>query len=360
MPISLSSPRCFADAKVLPPAEKESGSIKGYSVISKGEAQGHGLWIDTDFLEQVASAGSAMDRGFKTRSNHPSMCAPGFGTYLGRTRHFRREGSKVLADFEASPAADRAKLDHVFKMAVHEPDMFGASIVFTPDLGAMEKFKAQNKNAKGEFTSPDPANTANLPHARLAALHASDFVDEPAANNDGLFAAEETSLLGTSTKLLDFIFGIGPEPSIEGPLTASRIKLFVRNYLHKNSMSITQRKEPRNMQTPEALKALQTRFPKDPAFVLEAFNADLSIEAAETLYLQRENERLSKENAALVQAAKAAPTVSHSVSTSTPSTGPSAFDEKARAMATARNIDIGLAYRIVAQDYPELDRIENF
>ncbi len=158
--------------------------IYGFQVCRMGEAKGHPGNIDSTTLDQIVAFGNAAENGVKSRFDHPSMCLPSFGTYLGSVKNFTRdddgEVSCVRADLHLSSSADlspQGKLAaYVLDMAVNNPDKFGASI-----------------SCAGEWVTPDvPEGTdpdADVPLVlRLSELIAVDFVDDPAAT-DGLFAA---------------------------------------------------------------------------------------------------------------------------------------------------------------------------
>lgn len=170
--------------------DMEARLIKGVSVITRGEAKGHGMWADAEFLQQIADAGNASAKGIESRFKHP-MFEDKLGTHLGRFVEFRVEGDKVRADLKVSALADKSPTHpnlgtYVLGLADEEPDVFGASIAFDMDIEAVEKFVYSNQGENSNFSSPDPKNTQNLPHARLGKLEAVDIVGDPAANPDGL------------------------------------------------------------------------------------------------------------------------------------------------------------------------------
>ena len=177
-----------------------AGLIRGAAIITRGEALGHGAWIDADMLAQVADALNAAPNGIKSRFTHPSLSGDGLGKFLGRAFDARVEGDRVLADVHLSPRShDTPEGDlgeYVLAMADDEADAFGVSIVFNHDAEAEEKFMLDNGAEWVEtyfgmelrgFESPDELNVNNYPHARLAVLSAADVVDDPAANPDGMF-----------------------------------------------------------------------------------------------------------------------------------------------------------------------------
>lgn len=186
--------------KAAAPVEREGGRwgaglIRGVSLCTVGEALGHGLWLDTEFVCSVfdqfnVKAGST---GLKARFTHPGLSADGLCSYLGRYFHpvLSSDEQQVFGDLHFAPSAhatpDGDLAAYLMDRAEEDPLSFGLSIVFQRDWGKEDKFIALNEDEHGNFRSPDPSNKNHYPHARLAALRGCDAVDEPAANPAGLF-----------------------------------------------------------------------------------------------------------------------------------------------------------------------------
>lgn len=167
----------------------EARVIRGLSVITVGEAIGHKLWIDATMLQQVVDAAKNQPQGVPSRFHH-QVEKDALGSRLGKVTDFRIDGNRVRADLIVSANADNSpngKLGaYVLGEADEDPRELGASIHFNLDVDAMEAFALEHTK-DGEFTSPDPANTKNLPHARLKSLKSVDLVGDPATNPAGLF-----------------------------------------------------------------------------------------------------------------------------------------------------------------------------
>lgn len=181
-----------------PSVDREAGVIYGYSVITKGPALGHGLDIDEKTLAQVVELGNAAKMGIKSRFDHPNASNTSMGTFLGRTKHFRQVGDRVLGDLYLSESAKEAPqgdlYSYVLGLAERDPQAFGASIVFEGKSEVpLEEDGTRKKDANG---NPMPAL------ARVEKLLASDVVDEPAANAGGFFS-QEHSLAAKITAFLN-------------------------------------------------------------------------------------------------------------------------------------------------------------
>lgn len=166
--------------------DTEKGIIFGISVLTVGEAQGHGMYVDETMVDQAVALGAAQDPvGVKCRFDHPNACGRSMGTFVGRFHEFRRDEDQARADLHiAEAAADSPDGDfrnYILELASEDPKSFATSIVFRPD----EPFVPDSAN-KGKPGYPPEGDPFWFPHARIKALHQCDVVDEGAAN-DGLF-----------------------------------------------------------------------------------------------------------------------------------------------------------------------------
>ncbi len=223
----------------------KAGLIRNVSAITRAEALGHGIWIDSEMLDQTVASGNRNKNGVKSRFTHPGLSSDGLGTLLGRFKNFRREGDKAIGDLHivqsahTTPSGDLAT--HIMDLAEETPDLFATSIVFSRDIGAEKKFDGEHSDEDGEFTSPDNQNTKNLRHARLAELHDVDFVDDPAANPDGLFSQMRSGndLPAQVFDVLDYGFGKSNDPP--SPIMGvhpDRVKNVLQSYLTDRSISL--------------------------------------------------------------------------------------------------------------------------
>ena len=177
----------------------DKGVIAGVSVCTVGEAKGHGVSLDSEFIAEVAKQGNASKQGLKARFGHPNMCSTALGTFLGRFKNFNVDGDQVRADlFLNNSAKDTPHGDlhnYVMGMAKDEPDMFGTSIVFTPG-------QSYQRDASGAKVFEGLDDSEDI-YVECEELHACDAVDEPAAN-DGLFSRfSGETLAGQMTEFLD-------------------------------------------------------------------------------------------------------------------------------------------------------------
>lgn len=224
-----------------------AGLIEGAAILSRGEVQTHGVWVDTVMLRQAVTAIDGKPQGIKSRFMHPGISGDGLGRVLGRYRDPRLDGDIVRADlhiFEtAHDTPDGNLAAYIMNLAEEDPTVFGNSIAFEPNELAERNFMHEH-STDGEFHSPDDDNPRNYPHARIGALEAVDVVDAPASNPEGLFhrgdeiAADAVRLIRYALKLDD----LRPE-LVRWGLAPERVRDFTQRFLSDAELMIIPRWE---------------------------------------------------------------------------------------------------------------------
>ena len=210
-----------------PAINSESGIIQNVLVVCKGEAKGHNLFLNDDFLEKTALLGNQAEKGIKARYGHPNMCSTALGTYIGRYKNFRKINDNVVADLHLDATAKISPngnlYDYILQLAATNPDMFGSSIAF----------KCGEVSTQTEAIENSP-QTITRNYASIESLHAVDLVDEPAATN-GLFAQfHQNDWAYTATLFFN------QNPSILNLLANNPYVFteFISKYLNNNNMPI--------------------------------------------------------------------------------------------------------------------------
>jgi hypothetical protein len=139
-----------------------SDIIEGVSVISVGEAKGHGLFVDRITLQEVKVCAESYAGGVKVNLDHGA----GIRDIVGYCDNFRIVGEKLIADLNLLQNAERR--DYVLEIAEKLPDTFGISIAFS---GPVREIDGKR-------------------FASCAELYSADLVQTPAANPTGLFSFE--------------------------------------------------------------------------------------------------------------------------------------------------------------------------
>jgi len=225
----------------------DAGVIRGVSVITRGEALGHDLWIDQDFLSDVTAAingSEAASGGIKARFTHPGLSSDGIASKLGRITDAKTIGDRVVADLNfaefATKTPDGDLADYVMSLAEEDPESFGLSIVFEFDQQAMDEHQIENTSGKpARFVSPDEDNLNNFQHARLTRLRAGDVVDEPAANPNGLFHREQ-EIAQEADSLMEYALGLsGEKPECSClSVDADRVSAAVSRFLSRHDLTL--------------------------------------------------------------------------------------------------------------------------
>ena len=160
--------------------DREKGIVRNLSIISMGVAKGHGFHIDKQFAQEVHDAINAESKGSKSRFGHPQILADGTGKVMGRIKNASFDGDKVRADLHLGEYAKNLPglgnvWDYVLGLAEGDPEAHGMSISFVPS------------EFRQDFDE-------GLQYPSLGRLIAVDFVDDPAANSDGMLSEPKKTL----------------------------------------------------------------------------------------------------------------------------------------------------------------------
>ena len=272
--------------------DKGKGVIYGAKLVAEGEAKGHELYVDQDFLDQVVKEGNRLKQGIKARFGHPNMCSTALGTFLGRWKGFFRDGNTVRANlFLSNTAKDTPKGDlftYVLNMAEQEPDMFGVSLDFAPDVDAQLE--------AGEYKD------TGLQIARIIKLRGADAVDSPAAT-DGMFSRfSGETIAGQITSFLDSNPSIWEQlesnPAIVEALGryGDNMDGFMNRYRAYREQSKESKMDNKQTEADAAAKALAAKEAKELKLKEENEAAEIALkEKAAELAAKEEAERLRLE-----------------------------------------------------------------
>jgi hypothetical protein len=152
-----------------------SDIIEGVSVISAGEAKGHGLFVDRITLQEVKACAETYAGGVKVNLDHGA----GIKDIVGFCDNFRIIGDKLVANLNLLQNAERR--EYVLEIAKKLPDTFGISIAFS---GPVREIDGKR-------------------FASCEELYSADLVQTPAANPTGLFSFEAKSVDKFSSDMED-------------------------------------------------------------------------------------------------------------------------------------------------------------
>ena len=135
--------------------------IEGVSVISIGEAKGHGLFVDEQTLIEVKECAEQYKGGVKVNLDHGA----GIKDIVGFVNNFRIVGSQLLGDLNLLSTSPMK--EYILEISEKLPDAFGISISF----------------------SGPTREEGGMRFASCSELYSADLVQTPAANETGLFSA---------------------------------------------------------------------------------------------------------------------------------------------------------------------------
>ena len=186
--------------------DAENGIIRRVVLASVGEARGHGVSLEQEFIDDLVKYGSRHfgATGLKARFGHPSLSNETMGTQLGFYKNFEVDGESAVADLHLLDAANQSPThpgmkDWVLKMAAEKPDHIMSSIVFRPgDYYQRELESRKKRKMKRAFSEDRGAYWSNYDEAlgpvfvELGDLFFTDLVEDGAAT-DNLFSAQFNS-----------------------------------------------------------------------------------------------------------------------------------------------------------------------
>src|SRR5687767_5799850 len=110
----------FAQGRI----DEREGIIYGMSIITTGEAKGHGLFVDAKSLETCLAATRRYSSGVLCKADH------GTGVFeaLGALRNFRVDGEKLRGDLHLLKSHPR--FASIIEAARRMPNAMGLSISF--------------------------------------------------------------------------------------------------------------------------------------------------------------------------------------------------------------------------------------
>jgi hypothetical protein len=303
-------------------SDKAKGVIYNAAIVTEGEAKGHGVNLDSEFVGKVVELAGKKSLGIKVRFGHPSMSGNALGTFVGRAKNFRTaisDKGKALAraDIHLSETAAESPngnlYDYVLSMAESEADMFGMSIVFRPGKTYVRKdgekiYDHSEYSADGcKFRKKE---YKDLPlFVECEQLHAADLVDEPAANDNGLF--DTATWAEQASEFLDS----HPEIYALAAANPDMVKTFLARYedyrkrlSDANKPDIQPTNEGINMATNKNLEvefAQTSAALKEAEGKLTAFTEQVKTLTAERDELKVKHEALTAEQAKQAEAMQA-------------------------------------------------------
>ncbi len=278
--------------------DRDKGIIKGVHICCEGEAKGHYINLDRDFIKDVTKLGNEQQTGVKSRFGHPNMSSTTLGTFIGRFHNYRntyidRDGIKSLTSIadlhldESSKKSPNGNLyDYTLELAETNPDMFGSSIAFIEGATKYKKEKTGEKDDKGHDIYKDK------PYVTINSLLATDLVDDGAATDrlysSNSFAERVTLYLDDNPEIYDILSN---QPEIVDNFM-NHYKTYISNKeqlsLIKNQTIMPEKKDENNIIEVSDQKSFLNSFLNSlvngikEAFNKEAFNKETPVAELKT------------------------------------------------------------------------------
>lgn len=178
-------------------------TMSDVSLITVGDALGHGILIDQKTIEQ----GAELMKGRKLRSyitHDGAMWGDRLTREIGSFSGIYVDGDQLKAEtfkpYKAFVKHNEAQYDALFELAEDMPEDWGISIVpegylvWPMSSGDELPYRYGDDKPEGAIT--------DKPVLRLTSIFSADFVDAPAANPRGLFRADGNNKPNTGDKTM--------------------------------------------------------------------------------------------------------------------------------------------------------------
>ena len=163
--------------------DREAGVLRGVSVITEGEAKGHGMIVDGVTLEQVKACAETYVDGLRVKMDHYT----GIDAMVGVLRDFQIDGLQLRADLHLIKSHD--DFEKILEMAETMPGSFGLSISFSGESEDVEVPSDDSEEVEPNSGELPEGGVEIVRAARCMEIYSADIVDQPAANPSGLFQA---------------------------------------------------------------------------------------------------------------------------------------------------------------------------
>lgn len=161
---------------------RKAGTIEGISILSIGEARGHGMMISEKTLEAaiVLLIGKSLPAYLSHSGAHGDRLLTEAGYFSGFYRDRDQIRARQFTALDTFKKYEREKYDRLFEIAEKAPATFGVSIVFEGQL-FWEMRDGSEESIEIGLDAPENSRF-EIPTVRPLTITSADFVDTPAAN----------------------------------------------------------------------------------------------------------------------------------------------------------------------------------
>lgn len=179
----------------------ENNVIRNVVMVEEGEAKGHGVHLESEFITQIVEYDNANfgTRGVPGRFGHPGASDNTMGMQMGFFKNVRKRKStsgkmQAIAELHLLAAADESPThpgmtSYILKMAAEAPDFLMSSIVFTHTALYQRKANGHKHHIKYEWEADPELGNVFVEFGENGRHYFTDLVDQGAAT-DNLFSAK--------------------------------------------------------------------------------------------------------------------------------------------------------------------------
>tara|TARA_R110001599_G_scaffold99356_2_gene254750 strand:+ start:1944 stop:3095 length:1152 start_codon:yes stop_codon:yes gene_type:complete len=168
------------------------GSMESVSLIQLGEARGHGIYVDDlSLASAIEVLGDSNLPAFITHNGalKEDRMLKQVGYFSGFYIDQGKLKAEIFKSLDSFRDDETESFNRLFDLAKEMPDAFGLSLVFEAELVWVFK-----DGKEISINSSDGKNAVRKnPSVRFNEIASADFVDAPAANEDGLFSSKQKS-----------------------------------------------------------------------------------------------------------------------------------------------------------------------
>lgn len=180
--------------------DAENGIIRNVVMVEEGEAKGHGVNLEDEFISALVAYDNATfgTRGVPGRFGHPGASDNTMGAQMGFFKNVRKRkvGAKMqaVADLHLLEASDDSPTHpgmrtYIMKMAAEAPDFMMSSIVFRFSALYQRKKNGHKTYINSEWDADPDLGEVFVEFGDKGRHYFTDLVDQGAAT-DNLFSAK--------------------------------------------------------------------------------------------------------------------------------------------------------------------------
>lgn len=221
--------------------DAEAGIIRNVVMVEEGEAKGHGVHLESEFITQIVEYDNANfgTRGVPGRFGHPGASDNTMGMQMGFYKNIRKRKSsagkmQAIGDLHLLEASQESPThpgmrSYLLKMAAEAPDFLMSSIVFIGTALYQRKTNGHKRYVKfdidGHWDADPELGNVYVEFGDKGRHYFTDLVDQGAATNNLFSAQANPKLLVSKAEIF-----LAEHPELKQFIQANPDK--VQQFLH--------------------------------------------------------------------------------------------------------------------------------